>query len=278
MDSSTIPSVGVSLGIPTARFDVDTDAWVLTTGTVANPSRESEDAEILCDLWSLGRLRKFTLTEGTSSNFPIYQHVVEVKILGPFACGYPARDNYHLVPGLVGSPTGRVYFVIGDWDLTEGLDCAIEHMKIGETAKIFLDPGWAYGKLGRPDFAIPPYSELILFSVSIREAGFIKHGDRQGQSMKTAFACAALPCYTPPFAERSVLALQQRRTPKILLVRETRASDASALEWSSLGPEIGLVFLGELARSSHSSDRIGVLKNRGSCLHLLRTVDNGNHR
>ncbi|CAG0906104.1 unnamed protein product, partial [Cyprideis torosa] len=47
------------------------------------------------------------------------------------------------------------------------------------------------------------------------------------------------------------------RTPKTLLVRETRASDASALEWSSLGPEIGLAFLGELARSSHSSDRIG---------------------
>ncbi|CAG0901547.1 unnamed protein product, partial [Cyprideis torosa] len=51
------------------------------------------------------------------------------------------------------------------------------------------------------------------------------------------------------------------RTPKILLVRETRASDASALEWSSLGPEIGLAFLGELARSSHSSDRIGTHLN-----------------
>ncbi|CAG0899351.1 unnamed protein product [Cyprideis torosa] len=180
---------------------------------VANPNRESEDAEILCDIRDLGRLRKLALTAGTISNFPIHRHVVEVNVLGPFACGYPARDNYHLVPGFV---TGRVYFVIGDRDLTEGLDCAIEHMKIGETAKVFMDPFWAYGKLGR--------------------------------------------------------------TPKTLLVRERRASDASAPEWSFLGSEIGLAFLGELARSSHSSDRIGVLINRGSCLHLLRAVDNGNHR
>ncbi|CAG0901222.1 unnamed protein product [Cyprideis torosa] len=76
--------------IPTARFVADCDTWIRTfPETEVEVKREEEEAEILCDNKILGRLRKYIIAEGTGKM--LFGDVVEVTLLGSFACGYPSQ-------------------------------------------------------------------------------------------------------------------------------------------------------------------------------------------
>ncbi|XP_048840862.1 peptidyl-prolyl cis-trans isomerase FKBP3 [Brienomyrus brachyistius] len=103
---------------------------------------------------------KAVLKKGDKINFPKKGDTVSCWYTGTLEDGTVFDTN---IPATAKKKkqTKPLSFKVGVGRVIRGWDEALLTMSKGETAKIDIEPEWAYGKKGQPDSKIPPNAKLI---------------------------------------------------------------------------------------------------------------------
>lgn len=103
---------------------------------------------------------KSVLKKGDKSNFPKKGDTVSCWYTGTLEDGTVFDTNIPTVARKK-KQTKPLSFKVGMGRVIRGWDEALLTMSKGETARIEIQPEWAYGKKGLPDSKIPPNAKLI---------------------------------------------------------------------------------------------------------------------
>ncbi|XP_071381121.1 peptidyl-prolyl cis-trans isomerase FKBP3 [Centroberyx affinis] len=103
---------------------------------------------------------KSVLKKGDKTNFPKKGDVVGCWYTGSLEDGTVFDTN---IPTTARKKkqTKPLTFKVGLGKVIRGWDEAVLTMSKGETARVEIEPEWAYGKKGLPDSKIPPNAKLI---------------------------------------------------------------------------------------------------------------------
>uniref|UniRef100_A0A3B3QE35 peptidylprolyl isomerase n=1 Tax=Paramormyrops kingsleyae TaxID=1676925 RepID=A0A3B3QE35_9TELE len=103
---------------------------------------------------------KSVLKKGDKVNFPKKSDTVSCWYTGTLEDGTVFDTN---IPATAKKKkqSKPLSFKVGMGRVIRGWDEALLTMSKGETAKIEIEPEWAYGKKGQPDSKIPPNAKLI---------------------------------------------------------------------------------------------------------------------
>ncbi|XP_028295458.1 peptidyl-prolyl cis-trans isomerase FKBP3 [Gouania willdenowi] len=103
---------------------------------------------------------KSVLKKGDKANFPKKGDTVSCWYTGTLEDGTVFDTN---IPAIARKKrqTKPLSFKVGLGRVIRGWDEAILTMSKGETARIEIEPEWAYGKKGLPDSKVPPNAKLI---------------------------------------------------------------------------------------------------------------------
>ncbi|XP_036405579.1 peptidyl-prolyl cis-trans isomerase FKBP3 [Megalops cyprinoides] len=103
---------------------------------------------------------KSVLKKGDKTNFPKKGDTVGCWYTGTLEDGTVFDSN---IPATARKKKQAkpLSFKVGMGKVIRGWDEALLTMSKGETAKLEIDPEWAYGRKGQPDSKIPPNAKLI---------------------------------------------------------------------------------------------------------------------
>ncbi|XP_037101194.1 peptidyl-prolyl cis-trans isomerase FKBP3 [Syngnathus acus] len=106
------------------------------------------------------KFTKSTLKKGDKTNFPKKGNTVSCWYTGTLEDGTVFDTN---IPPVARKKkqTKPLSFKVGLGKVIRGWDEGLLTMSRGETARLEIEPEWAYGKKGRPDSKIPPNAKLI---------------------------------------------------------------------------------------------------------------------
>ncbi|XP_061668589.1 peptidyl-prolyl cis-trans isomerase FKBP3 isoform X2 [Syngnathoides biaculeatus] len=106
------------------------------------------------------RFTKSTLKKGDKTNFPKKGDTVSCWYTGTLEDGTIFDTN---IPSAARKKkqTKPLSFKVGLGRVIRGWDEGLLTMSKGETARLEIEPEWAYGKKGLPDSKIPPNAKLI---------------------------------------------------------------------------------------------------------------------
>ncbi|XP_061610615.1 peptidyl-prolyl cis-trans isomerase FKBP3 [Phyllopteryx taeniolatus] len=106
------------------------------------------------------RFTKSTLKKGDKTNFPKKGDTVSCWYTGALEDGTIFDTN---IPSAARKKrqTKPLSFKVGLGRVIRGWDEGLLTMSKGETARLEIEPEWAYGKKGLPDSKIPPNAKLI---------------------------------------------------------------------------------------------------------------------
>ncbi|KAM4529433.1 peptidyl-prolyl cis-trans isomerase FKBP3 [Fundulus diaphanus] len=106
------------------------------------------------------RYTKSVLKKGDKTNFPKKGDTVSCWYTGTLEDGTVFDTN---IPAIAKKKrqTKPLSFKVGMGRVIRGWDEGILTMSKGETARLEIEPEWAYGKKGVPDSKIPPNAKLI---------------------------------------------------------------------------------------------------------------------
>ncbi|KAM9778667.1 peptidyl-prolyl cis-trans isomerase FKBP3 [Syngnathus typhle] len=106
------------------------------------------------------KFTKSTLKKGDKTNFPKKGNTVSCWYTGTLEDGTVFDTN---IPSVARKKkqTKPLSFKVGLGKVIRGWDEGLLTMSRGETARLEIEPEWAYGKKGRPDSKIPPNAKLI---------------------------------------------------------------------------------------------------------------------
>ncbi|XP_056150818.1 peptidyl-prolyl cis-trans isomerase FKBP3 [Lampris incognitus] len=106
------------------------------------------------------KFTKSVLKKGDKTNFPKKGDTVSCWYTGTLEDGTVFDTN---IPSTARKKkqTKPLSFKVGLGKVIRGWDEALLTMSKGETARVEIEPEWAYGKKGLPDSKIPPNAKLI---------------------------------------------------------------------------------------------------------------------
>ncbi|KAF7650997.1 hypothetical protein LDENG_00117150 [Lucifuga dentata] len=139
-----------------------TDPVVEVTEQVKTVKIEQKPKEVKTEVVDEGppKFTKTVLKKGDKTNFPKKGETVSCWYTGTLEDGTVFDTN---IPALARKKkqSKPLSFKVGMGKVIRGWDQAILTMSKGETARVEIEPEWAYGKKGLPESKIPPNAKLI---------------------------------------------------------------------------------------------------------------------